>query len=128
MLLWLTGHTLNINSMIGMVLLIGLVAKNSILLVDLTNQYRAQGRGIDEALREACPIRLRPVLMTSFTVILAMMPPALGFGAGAEGNAPLAIAVIGGIDRKSTRLNSSHVAISYAVFCLKRKSGACARP
>lgn len=96
-LLWLTGHTLNINSMIGMVLLIGLVAKNSILLVDLTNQYRAKGQGVDEALAAACPVRLRPVLMTSFTVILALVPPALGIGAGAEGNAPLAIAVIGGM-------------------------------
>ncbi|HLS05427.1 MAG TPA: efflux RND transporter permease subunit [Wenzhouxiangella sp.] len=115
MLLWLTGHTLNINSMIGMVLLIGLVAKNSILLVDLTNQYRAQGRGIDEALREACPIRLRPVLMTSFTVILAMMPPALGFGAGAEGNAPLAIAVIGGM-LSSTFLTLVVVPAAYSLI------------
>lgn len=96
-LLWLTGHTLNMFSMIGMVLLIGLVAKNSILLVDLTNQLRRQGRGVDEALREACPIRLRPVLMTSATVVLALTPAALGFSAGAETNGPLAVAVIGGM-------------------------------
>ena len=96
-LLWLTGNTLNIYSMIGMVLLIGLVAKNSILLVDLTNQMRRHGHGVDEALRDACPIRLRPVLMTSATVILALTPAALGFGAGAETNGPLAIAVIGGM-------------------------------
>ncbi|MEW5891631.1 MAG: efflux RND transporter permease subunit [Pseudomonadota bacterium] len=95
--LWLTGHTLNIYSMIGLVLLIGLVAKNSILLVDLTNQRRAEGMGIDAALLEACPIRLRPVLMTSFTVILALLPAALGLGAGAETNGPLAVAVIGGM-------------------------------
>lgn len=95
--LWLTGHSLNIFSMIGLVLLIGLVAKNSILLVDLTNQLHEKGMQIDEALREACPIRLRPVLMTSLTIILALLPAALGFGAGAETNGPLAVAVIGGM-------------------------------
>ena len=95
--LWLTGHTLNTYSMIGLVLLIGLVAKNAILLVDITNQRRERGLSIDEALREACPIRLRPVLMTSFTVILAMLPAALGAGPGAETNGPLSIAVIGGM-------------------------------
>ncbi|MHB9116750.1 MAG: efflux RND transporter permease subunit [Burkholderiales bacterium] len=97
MSLWLFNHTLNIYSMIGLVLLIGLVAKNSILLVDLTNQRREQGKGIDDALKEACPIRMRPVLMTSLTVILALLPAALGLGAGAETNGPLAVAVIGGM-------------------------------
>ena len=96
-LLWMTGHTLNIYSMIGLVLLVGLVAKNSILLVDITNQRRLEGKGIDEALLEACPIRLRPVLMTSFTVILVLLPAAFGFGAGHETNGPLSIAVIGGM-------------------------------
>ncbi|HET7298887.1 MAG TPA: efflux RND transporter permease subunit, partial [Burkholderiales bacterium] len=95
--LWLSGSTLNIYSGIGLVLLIGLVAKNSILLVDLTNQRRDQGMGIDDALRNACPIRMRPVLMTSLTIILALAPAAIGLGAGAETNAPLAIAVIGGM-------------------------------
>ncbi len=95
--LWATGQTLNIYSMIGLVLLIGLVAKNSILLVDLTNQRRAGGLGVDAALTDACPIRMRPVLMTSATVILALTPSALGFGAGSETNQPLAIAVIGGM-------------------------------
>ena len=97
MALWLFNHTLNIYSMIGLVLLIGLVAKNSILLVDLTNQRRNEGKGIDAALSEACPIRMRPVLMTSLTVILALLPAALGLGAGAETNGPLAVAVIGGM-------------------------------
>ena len=83
--------------MIGLVLLIGLVAKNSILLVDLTNQRRAQGLGVDEALRDACPIRMRPVLMTSATIVLALSPAALGLGAGSETNQPLAVAVIGGM-------------------------------
>ncbi|OGA80373.1 MAG: acriflavin resistance protein [Betaproteobacteria bacterium RIFCSPLOWO2_12_FULL_66_14] len=90
-------QTLNIYSMIGLVLLIGLVAKNSILLVDLTNQRRTQGLDVESALRDACPIRLRPVLMTSLTIILALTPAALGLGAGAETNGPLALAVIGGM-------------------------------
>jgi HAE1 family hydrophobic/amphiphilic exporter-1 len=95
--LWLTNHSLNIFSMIGLVLLIGLVAKNSILLVDLTNQLREKGATVDQALLEACPIRLRPVLMTSLTIILALLPAALGLGAGAETNGPLSVAVIGGM-------------------------------
>ncbi len=95
--LWLFGQSLNIYSMIGLVLLIGLVAKNSILLVDLTNQRRGQGMRVDEALRDACPTRMRPVLMTSATIILALFPAALGLGAGAETNQPLSIAVIGGM-------------------------------
>ena len=102
--LWLMGNvfgiqsmTINIYSMIGLVLLIGLVAKNSILLVDLTNQRRAEGANIEAALKDACPIRMRPVLMTSLTVILALLPAALGLGAGAETNGPLAVAVIGGM-------------------------------
>ena len=92
-----TPLTLNIFSMIGLVLLIGLVAKNSILLVDLTNQRRAEGLEVDAALRDACPIRLRPVLMTSLTIILALAPAALGLGSGSETNQPLAVAVIGGM-------------------------------
>ena len=95
--LWLVGHTLNIYSMIGLVLLLGLVAKNSILLIDLTNQLRESGSSIKEALLEACPLRMRPVLMTSLTVILALLPAALGLGAGADTNGPLAVAVIGGM-------------------------------
>jgi len=95
--LWLAGHSLNIYSMIGMVLLVGLVAKNSILLIDLTNQLRRQGKSINDALLEACPIRMRPVLMTSLTVIISMLPAALGTGEGSDTNAPLAVAVIGGM-------------------------------
>ncbi|HNV87544.1 MAG TPA: efflux RND transporter permease subunit [Methylotenera sp.] len=95
--LLISGDTLNIFSMIGLVLLIGLVAKNSILLVDLTNQLREKGASINEALKEACPIRLRPVLMTSLTIILALLPAALGLGAGSETNRPLSVAIIGGM-------------------------------
>ena len=82
--------------MIGLVLLIGLVAKNSILLVDLTNQRGSDGLSSTRT-AQACPIRMRPVLMTSATVIPAFPLPHLGFGAGSETNQPLAIAVIGGM-------------------------------
>ena len=95
--LLLSGDSLNIYSMIGLVLLIGLVAKNSILLVDLTNQLRERGASINAALKEACPIRLRPVVMTSLTIILALLPAALGLGAGSETNKPLSVAIIGGM-------------------------------
>ncbi len=95
--LLLSGDSLNIYSMIGLVLLIGLVAKNSILLVDLTNQLRERGASINDALKEACPIRLRPVVMTSLTIILALLPAALGLGAGSETNKPLSVAIIGGM-------------------------------
>ncbi len=96
--LWAGGFTLNIYSMIGLVLLMGLVTKNGILLVDLTNQYRnKRDLGIDQALTEACPVRLRPVLMTSLTLILALIPAAAGIGAGSETNAPMAAAIIGGM-------------------------------
>ena len=112
--LWLAGDTLNIYSMIGLVLLIGLVAKNSILLVDLTNQLRTEGKSIELALREACPVRLRPVLMTSLTVILAMLPAAFGVGAGSDTNGPLAVAVIGGMI-SSTLLTLVVVPVVYSL-------------
>jgi HAE1 family hydrophobic/amphiphilic exporter-1 len=96
--LHLGGRTLNIYSMIGMILLMGIVKKNSILLVDFTNhRRRAQGMGVKEALLNACPIRLRPILMTSFATIAAAVPPALGYGPGAETRIPMALVVIGGV-------------------------------
>lgn len=119
--LWATGQTLNIYSMIGLTLLIGLVAKNSILLVDLTNQRREQGMAVDAALRNACPIRMRPVMMTSATVILALFPAALGLGAGAETNQPLSIAVIGGMI-SSTLLTLVVVPAVYSLIEGRRKT------
>jgi HAE1 family hydrophobic/amphiphilic exporter-1 len=121
--LWATGHSLNIFSMIGLVLLMGLVAKNSILLVDLTNQRRAEGKGIEQSLKEACPIRLRPILMTSLTIILAMLPAAFGAGAGSDSNAPMAVAVIGGMI-SSTLLSLVVVPAVYSLIegALERRS------
>lgn len=95
--LWWTNQSLNIFSMIGLLLLIGIVKKNSILLVDFTNQLREEGLSAREALKQACPIRLRPVLMTSVSTLAAALPPALALGPGAETRIPMAIAVIGGV-------------------------------
>jgi HAE1 family hydrophobic/amphiphilic exporter-1 len=95
----LIGHqSLNIYSLIGMILLMGLVKKNSILLVEFTNtRRRDKGMNVHDALLEACPIRLRPILMTSFATIAAAIPPALGIGPGAETRIPMALVVIGGM-------------------------------
>ncbi|MSQ14710.1 MAG: efflux RND transporter permease subunit [Dehalococcoidia bacterium] len=93
----LTGSTINIFSMIGMIMLVGLVAKNAILLVDYTNTLRARGMSRNDALIEAGPTRLRPILMTTMTLICAMIPLALKLGAGAESRSPMAVVVLGGI-------------------------------
>ena len=95
--LWLGGQSINIYSMIGIILLMGIVKKNSILLIDFTNQLREQGLNVQESLLKACPIRLRPILMTSTATITAAIPPALALGPGAEIRIPMAIAVIGGV-------------------------------
>jgi multidrug efflux pump subunit AcrB len=95
--LWLTGDTLNMMSMIGLILLMGLVKKNSIILVDYTNQLREEGLGIQDAVLKACPVRLRPILMTSVATVAGAVPAALGLGPGAETRAPMARGIIGGI-------------------------------
>jgi HAE1 family hydrophobic/amphiphilic exporter-1 len=92
-----SGNTLNVFSMIGMVMLLGLAAKNAILLVDYTNTLRQRGRPRREALIEAGPIRLRPIVMTTCTIMFAMLPLVLKFEAGAESRAPMAAVVMGGV-------------------------------
>ncbi|MBI5532022.1 MAG: efflux RND transporter permease subunit [Deltaproteobacteria bacterium] len=96
--LWLGGKTLSIYSMIGILLLMGITKKNSIILVDYTNQARAE-KNLDakEALLEAGPIRLRPILMTTAATMMAAVPSALGLGAGSETRGPMALAVLGGL-------------------------------
>jgi HAE1 family hydrophobic/amphiphilic exporter-1 len=88
---------LNIVSMIGIIMLVGLVGKNAILLVDFTNTLRARGLSREEALQQAGPIRLRPILMTTAALVLAMVPIALAVGRGSEFRAPLGIVIIGGM-------------------------------
>ncbi|MCB4792856.1 MAG: efflux RND transporter permease subunit [Elusimicrobia bacterium] len=93
----LTGNTLNMYSAIGIILLMGIVKKNSILLVDFTNQRREEGMEVYDALMNACPIRLRPIIMTSISTVAAAVPPALAIGPGAETRVPMAVVVIGGV-------------------------------
>jgi HAE1 family hydrophobic/amphiphilic exporter-1 len=93
----LTSQTLNMFSMIGILLSMGLVTKNAILLVDRTNEQRDHGLSVREALLEAGPTRLRPILMTTLTMVLGMMPLALALGAGSEVRQSMAIVVIGAL-------------------------------
>lgn len=95
--LYIGGQTLNVYSFIGLILLMGISKKNGILLIEFTKQLRFQGRETKDALMEACPIRLRPVLMTSFATLAAAIPPALSFGPGAETRIPLSLAIVGGV-------------------------------
>ncbi|MBI4343217.1 MAG: efflux RND transporter permease subunit, partial [Candidatus Omnitrophica bacterium] len=113
--LWLGRQSLNIYSFIGLILLMGIVKKNSILLVDFTNQFREEGLPVREALERACPTRLRAILMTSISTIAAATPPALAFGPGAETRMPMAIAVIGGV-AFSTLLTLFVVPCAYSLF------------
>ena len=91
------GMTLNLFSLIGMILLAGLVTKNSILLVDYANQLRDEGLSPLAAVRRAAPVRMRPVLMTAFSMIFGVLPAALGVGPGAESRAPMAVATAAGM-------------------------------
>ncbi|HYN40573.1 MAG TPA: efflux RND transporter permease subunit, partial [Thermoanaerobaculia bacterium] len=95
--LWIGGQSLNVYSMLGVILLVGIAKKNSIMLVDFTNQVRERGVAHREALMEACPIRLRPILMTSIATIVGALPPALAIGPGAEVQRPMAMALVGGM-------------------------------
>ncbi|MCS7002006.1 MAG: efflux RND transporter permease subunit, partial [Dehalococcoidia bacterium] len=95
--LWATGNTLNIFSLLGMIMLMGLVAKNGILLVDYINTVRSRGAPRLQAILEASPTRLKPIMMTSATLVFAMIPLAMKLEAGSESRAPLAVVVIGGV-------------------------------
>ncbi len=123
--LFLGGQTLNVYSMIGLILLMGIVKKNSILLVEFTNHMRERGLATREALIEACPIRLRPIIMTSVSTVAGAIPPALAIGPGAESRIPMALAVIGGVI-VSTVLTLFVVPCAYELFDRLRKSSATA--
>lgn len=113
--LLITGKTLNIFSFIGLILLMGLVKKNAILLVDYTNTLRARGMERREAILHAGPVRLRPILMTTFAMVFGMMPIAIGIGEGAETRAPMSIATIGGL-LTSLFLTLVVVPVAYDLF------------
>jgi len=114
--LYLSGMTLNIFSMIGVIMLMGLVTKNAILLVDYTNQMREQkGMNVHDALMLAGPHRLRPILMTTFAMIFGMTPVALALSEGGSTRAPMAVCVIGGLIT-STLLTLVVVPVAYSVL------------
>lgn len=115
--LYLGGASLNVYSYIGLILLMGIVKKNSIMLVDFTNQLRSENSNISvhEALFEACPLRLRPILMTSITVISASIPSVLGLGPGSETRVPMSLTVIGGV-AISTLFTLFVIPCAYSLF------------
>ncbi|MFH1538868.1 MAG: efflux RND transporter permease subunit, partial [bacterium] len=95
--LFITGKTINMMSMTGVVMLIGIVVNNGIVYIDFVNQYRKQGMGRNEALMKAGPVRLRPILITSLTTICGMLPAAILAGSGGGFRQPMAIAAVGGM-------------------------------
>ncbi len=115
LILFLTGTTLNLQSFIGCIMLGGIVVNNAILLVDQAGQLRRAGSSARDAVAEAGRRRLRPILMTTLTTILALLPLALGIGEGADAQAPLARAVIGGLTA-STLVTLVLIPVVYAMF------------
>jgi len=113
--LFLSGRSFGLTALIGLLMLVGIVVKNGILLVDYTNVLRARGHKRDEAVLEAAPTRLRPILMTTSATVLGMLPIAMGIGKGSETNAPMATAVIGGL-LTSTMLTLFIVPTVYTLF------------
>ena len=111
----LTGKNLGMPAMIGVVMLMGLVTKNAILLVDLTNQYVREGMSVRDAILKAGPVRLRPILMTTIAMILGMLPSAMGQGQGSEFRSPISIATIGGLIT-STLLTLVVVPVAYLLL------------
>jgi HAE1 family hydrophobic/amphiphilic exporter-1 len=118
--LLLTGQVLNVVVLIGAVILAGIVVNNSIVLIDYTNQLRDQGMSVAEAIRSACGVRLRPILMTTSTTVLGLLPMALSWGEGAELRVPLAITVIGGLS-VSTLLTLFLVPVLYTLATREKK-------
>ncbi len=111
----LTGKNLGMPAMIGVVMLMGLVTKNAILLVDLTNQYVRDGLSVTEAILKAGPVRLRPIMMTTIAMILGMLPSAMSRGEGSEFRSPISIATIGGLIT-STLLTLIVVPVAYLLL------------
>ena len=125
--LFVTGTTINIVAFIGVIMLAGIVVNNAIVLVDLINQLRTQGKSEFDAIMEAGSARLRPILMTSLTTALGLLPMAMGFGEGAEVRTPMAITVIGGL-LVSTLLTLLVIPVVYSLLDRKRWPASSALP
>ncbi|GAB7388329.1 efflux RND transporter permease subunit [Bacillaceae bacterium] len=113
--LLVTGHSLSVMAIIGYILLVGIVVNNAIVLIDYINQLRASGMAREEAILQAGPIRLRPILMTTLSTILAILPLAFGGGSGNEGQAPMAVVVTFGLSF-STLITLVLIPVVYAWF------------
>ncbi|MCL6611050.1 MAG: efflux RND transporter permease subunit [Peptococcaceae bacterium] len=113
--LFITGHHLSVPAMIGYIMLVGIVVNNAIVLIDYVNTLRKRGLSRDEALRRAGPVRLRPILMTTLSTVLALLPLAFGGGEGAEGQAPLAVVVAFGLTF-STVITLVLIPVVYTIF------------
>jgi multidrug efflux pump len=118
--LYLTGNTLNIYSQIGLVMLVGLASKNGILIVEFANQLRGQGKPFDEALIEACLVRLRPILMTAITTAAGAVPLILALGAGAESRQVIGVVVFAGVTA-STVLTLFVIPAMYSVLARRAR-------
>ncbi|MCB0421248.1 MAG: efflux RND transporter permease subunit [Bdellovibrionales bacterium] len=118
--LYLAGVTLNVYSMIGILLTMGIVKKNSILIVEFTNQLRDEGLSVMEALSTACRLRYRPIVMTTFATLAAAVPAALSTGAGSETRIPMAVVVLGGVSM-STVFTLVVIPVFYSLFPRKRR-------
>lgn len=111
----IAGKTISMIAMISIVMLVGIVVNNGILLIDYTTNLRSQGRGLKEAVLEACPVRLRPIIMSNLATVLGMLPLALGLGAGGEFRSPMAVVAIGGL-LASTVLTLFVIPVLYTVM------------
>jgi len=117
--LWLTGTTLSVIVFIGLIMLAGIVVNNAIVLLDLINQLRERGMERTRAIKEGARLRLRPIMMTTLTTVLGLVPMALGIGQGAEMRTPMAITVIGGLST-STLLTLLVVPVMYSLLDRRR--------
>ncbi len=114
-----TGTTVNIQSFMGVIFMVGIAVSNSVLLVEFANRRRAAGVGVEESVVQAATVRLRPIVMTSLAAVLGLLPMAIGFGRGSEANVPLARAVVGGLG-VSTVLTLFVVPVLYQLLKARR--------
>jgi multidrug efflux pump len=125
--LWLTGQSLNIYSQIGLIMLVGLSAKNGILIVEFANQLRDEGKAFEEALLEAADVRLRPIVMTGITTAAGSIPLLLSSGAGAETRTVIGTVILAGV-LSATLFTVFVVPVAYSALARRTKSpGAVAR-
>jgi HAE1 family hydrophobic/amphiphilic exporter-1 len=119
--LFVTGQSFNVMSLIGVVVLVGIVDNDAVIKVDFINQERRRGASVRDAILAAGQKRLRPILMTTFTTVLGLLPLALGFGPGGELQRPLAVAISGGL-LSATFLTLVVVPVVYSLLAGKEKA------